>query len=195
MRAFGAAPPGLCLEPDAIDAAEADHLLAIVDAAPWSDALSRRVQHYGAVYDYRSGGARPPKRLGPLPGWLSALAERLAARGLFAAPPDQVIANEYLPGQGIAPHVDRLDHFGEAVASLSLCGACVMRFSHPETGATADLHLPPRSLLAMRGEARRVWRHGIAPRKTDPGKTDPGPSGRIPRARRVSLTFRTLRER
>tara|TARA_R110002020_G_scaffold27552_5_gene88816 strand:- start:4922 stop:5056 length:135 start_codon:yes stop_codon:yes gene_type:complete len=41
-----------------------------------------------------------------LPDWLLPIARRLVADGFFAAMPDQVIVNECLPGQAIAPHVD-----------------------------------------------------------------------------------------
>jgi alkylated DNA repair dioxygenase AlkB len=62
-----------------------------------------------------------------------------------------------------------------------------MDFIDPEDGEKATVPLAPGSLCAMTGPARYRWRHGIAARKSDPG-----PSGRIPRGRRVSITFRTL---
>lgn len=198
------APAGLRLTPDYLAPDAAATLLGQIDAAPWSSALRRRVQHYGFAYDYRRRGAAAPVPLGPPPGWLSPLCARLVLEGTFAAPPDQVIVNEYLPGQGIAPHIDRTDLFGETIASLSLGGACVMRFEAVAGDGPGglDLPLPPRSLLVMRGEARKAWRHGIAARKSDPiSASGPasgpaaGPGGRIPRTRRVSITFRTLLSR
>jgi alkylated DNA repair dioxygenase AlkB len=186
----GGQPPdidGLDYRPGFIDAARERELLALIDAGAWSCELRRRVQHFGYRYDYRARQLGPDARLGPLPPWLAAEAERLAAAGLFAAPPDQVIVNEYLPGQGIAAHVDRPDCFGDTVAGLSLGAACLMRFGHPATGAVADLLLEPRSLFVLRGEARYRWRHGIAARRSDMvgGR-------RLPRGRRVSITFRTV---
>lgn len=99
---------------------------------------------------------------------------------------DQVIVNEYEPGQGISPHVDCVPCFGPAVAAVSLGSACVMDFAHGE-GARVPVRLAPASLCVMTGPARYEWRHGIAARKSDPGQ-----GGRIPRGRRVSVTFRTL---
>ena len=55
-------------------------------------------------------------RIGPLPDWLQALAQRLYEEtDLFERPPAQVIVNEYEPGQGIAMHTDHAG-FGSAVA-------------------------------------------------------------------------------
>jgi alkylated DNA repair dioxygenase AlkB len=157
-----------------------------IDAASWSSQLRRRVQHYGHRYDYGSrgvtGAAAPP-----LPGWAVALARRLHADGHFDRRPDQVIVNEYLPGQGISAHVDHIPSFGPAVASVSLLSACVMEFTHPEDSTRVPVRLAPGSLCVMTGPARFVWRHTIPARKTDPG-----PGRRVTRGRRVSVTFRTV---
>lgn len=146
------------------------------------------MQHHGCRYDYRARRATPEDRIGPLPGVLAALAERLAADGTFAAPPDQVIVNEYLPGQGISAHVDCRPCFGDVIASLSLGSACAMQLRQVGGDGRLDLVLPPRSLIVMRGTARHGWTHAIPARKSDviDGR-------RIPRGRCVSLTFRTMR--
>ena len=62
-----------------------------------------------------------------------------------------------------------------------------MDFPHPHDGTKVPVRLAPGGLCVMTGPARHEWRHGIAARKTDPG-----PSGRVPRGRRVSVTFRTV---
>lgn len=100
---------------------------------------------------------------------------------------DQVIVNEYQPGQGISAHVDCVPCFGPVVAAISLGSACVMDFTHPTDGKKAAVHLAPGSLCVMTGPARYDWRHSIAARKSDPGA-----GARIPRSRRVSVTFRTV---
>ncbi|MGR3914472.1 MAG: alpha-ketoglutarate-dependent dioxygenase AlkB [Gammaproteobacteria bacterium] len=191
---------------DFITPREEAALLAAADAAAWRHDLRRRVQHYGYRYDYaarglgqrvhsgdhiseRSLGERGPgERIGDLPDWARDLGARLAREGIFAACPQQLIVNEYQPGQGIAAHTDR-DCFGPVVASLSLGGDCMMRIlPHPGTTAGAfELVLQRRSLLVLRGRSRALWRHGIAPRRSDfqHGR-------RIPRRRRVSLTFRSI---
>ncbi|HLO78893.1 MAG TPA: alpha-ketoglutarate-dependent dioxygenase AlkB [Magnetospirillum sp.] len=166
---------------------EETQLLGTVDAGAWRDDLKRRVQHFGYRYDYRARLASPEDRLGPLPQWLASLAERLARAGVFRRLPDQVIVNEYLPGQGISAHIDCVPCFGETIAILSLGGTVIMTLRHPASGRSHDIVLPRRSLLILSGPARYEWQHAIPARKSDVV------SGcRIPRVRRVSLTFRTM---
>ena len=155
---------------------------------PWRAGLRRRVQHYGWAYDYRARRVSASDRIGPLPGWLASEAERLVERGLFASQPDQAIVNEYLPGQGIAAHVDCEPCFGDRVASLSLGSSCVMDFREVASGQRSSMHLAPGSLLVLAGAARYDWTHAIAPRRSD--MID---GIRRARGRRVSITFRTVR--
>jgi alkylated DNA repair dioxygenase AlkB len=115
------------------------------------------------------------------------LARRTHEDGYFDRSPDQVIVNEYLPGQGISAHVDHVPSFGPVVASVSLLSACLMEFTHPEDGTRVPVHLEPGSLCVMTGPARFTWRHAIPARKSDPGA-----HGRVPRGRRVSVTLRTV---
>ncbi|MEO6014366.1 MAG: alpha-ketoglutarate-dependent dioxygenase AlkB [Devosia sp.] len=159
----------------------------IIDEHSWRDDLKRRVQHYGYRYDYTARRVTRDSYLGPLPDWLRSLAARLRGDGLFAAEPDQVIVNEYLPGQGIAPHVDCEPCFGDIIASLSLGSACVMQFDSVSSGARLSKQIERRSLLVLQGEARFDWKHGIPARKTD--VVD---GLNFPRERRVSLTFRNV---
>ena len=178
---------GLIYEPDFLDQTAIDQLLTNIDAAPWRDDLQRRVQHYGYRYDYKARAVRPGDYLGPLPDWALGLARRMQADGYFINVPDQVIVNEYLPGQGIAAHVDCEPCFGPVIASISLGSAAVMEFTALATGGRQAVMLKPGSLVVLSGDARYAWKHGIPARKTDPG-----PYGRVPRARRVSLTFRNM---
>jgi alkylated DNA repair dioxygenase AlkB len=181
-------PPGASLTADWISPQQEAALVAFLDAGAWSDELKRRVRHFGYRYDYRARRGSVESRIGPLPEMLQGLAERLVADGFFLAVPDQVIANEYLPGQGICAHVDCEPCFGEVVASLSLLAACEMRFDCLESGETRAVILPPRSLLVLAGPGRRDWTHAIPARRSD--VID---GLRVMRQRRVSLTFRTMR--
>lgn len=181
-------PPAASLTPDWITPAQEAALAAFLDVGAWSGELRRRVRHFGYRYDYRARSAAVESRIGPLPEALQGLAERLVADGRFAAVPDQVIANEYLPGQGISAHVDCEPCFGDVIASLSLLSACEMRFSNLESGETRAAILPRRSLLVLQGPARSDWTHAIPARRSD--VID---GLRVMRQRRVSLTFRTMR--
>ena len=89
-----------------IDQPMQDALIAAVDERPWIEDLKRRVEHYGYRYDYRARTVTPDDYLEPLPQWASDLARRLVDHGWFGRTPDQLIVNEYLPGQGISAHVD-----------------------------------------------------------------------------------------
>lgn len=180
-------PDGLTYREDYITESDADGLLAAVDASAWLADLKRRVQHYGYRYDYKARQARSEDRIGSLPAFLERLAKRLARQGVFSKLPDQVIVNEYLPGQGISAHIDCRPCFGETIAILSLGSACVMRFEHPLNSRTVDLALQPLSLLTISGDARHKWTHAIPARKSDLIDGE-----KHLRSRRVSLTFRTM---
>ena len=154
--------------------------------------LERAVQHYGWRYDYRSRAVTTDMRIGVLPDWVEQLAERLYREtGTFDRVPDQAIVNEYLPGQGIAMHIDR-QCFGDTVATVSLgdcladglCGRWARTDPEPCAWCLAPwLGVDPERrsqapVAAWHREAQAVtacecgsWR---------------------PRERRVSVTFRTV---
>lgn len=168
---------------DFVTAAEEEMLAKAVDERPWLDDLKRRVQHYGWRYAYKGRTVSPDDDLGPLPEFLEPYAARVAdATG--ATRPDQIIVNEYLPGQGIAPHVDA-PAFGPTIASLSLLSTTFMDLTNGDR--RVELRLPERSLLILQGQARTGWRHSIRARKSDVFE-----GTRVPRARRLSLTFRSV---
>jgi alkylated DNA repair dioxygenase AlkB len=176
---------GLRYLPNYVDAEAAERLIAAVDASPWIEELRRRVQHYGWRYDYKRRVVDASLYLGPLPEWAQELAERLHRDGLTEAVPDQLIVNEYEPGQGIAAHVDCVPCFGPTILSLSLGSSCQMDFTQPETGTKKSLLLEGGSLLVLQRDARYQWQHGIPARKSDTAS-----GGKSLRSRRVSLTFR-----
>lgn len=164
-------------------------LLTLLDAAPWLDDLKRRVQHYGYRYDYKSRRIDHSMYLGPLPQWCEYYAQQFAAEGIFSSPLDQVIINEYLPGQGIAPHIDCMPCFEDTIVSLSLGSACVMNFTQLAVPTQRyDQVLERGSAVVLQHAARFEWQHGIKPLKSD---TINGQ--RILRQRRVSLTFRKVK--
>ncbi|MEO0914506.1 MAG: alpha-ketoglutarate-dependent dioxygenase AlkB [Pseudomonadota bacterium] len=176
-----ALPDGLTYHPDYLREAEASHLLAAVEQAPWRTELKRPRQFYGA--DYRVEG-----EVEPLPPWLAETAARLHAEGHMAALADRVLVNGYHPGQGIGAHVDDVDRCGGEVALLSLGSSVEMVFSEVGGDGQAALMLEPRSLLMLKGAARYGWTHGIPARKSD------RVAGMwVARRWRISLTFRTAR--
>lgn len=178
---------GLVYRADFITPEEEAKLIAQIDAQPWLTDLKRRVQHYGYKYDYKARAVGADAWLGPLPDWLQPLCRRLHEEQIFAEMPDQVIVNEYQPGQGISAHVDCVPCFGDTVASLSLGSACAMVFSHPEVEWEKGFYLKERSLIVLSGPARYEWKHAIPARKSDVINEQ-----KIPRGRRISLTFRKV---
>jgi alkylated DNA repair dioxygenase AlkB len=174
--------PGLCYAREFITPAEEAELTDSIDAAVWDSTWERRRQFYGQSYGV-TAVARPP-----LPSWGRSLADRILAEGHSTHRFDQMLINEYLPGQGIALHRD-YDPFDKTVASISLISFCIMDFRRVADGERVAWLLAPRSLLVLSDEARYEWEHGIARRKNDRwnGVT-------IPRSRRLSITFRRLKD-
>lgn len=178
---------GLTYIADYILPEQQNQLLKIIDQQEWSIKANRRIQQYGYQYDYKNGSFVSSSYLGTLPDWVQSIANRLADDGLMTTIPDQVIINEYQPGQGIVRHVDCMPCFGNTIITLSLGSGCVMDFRHPQSEEKARVLLQPGSLLIFQGGARYVWEHGIAARKRD------NYQGReFKRTRRVSLTFREV---
>ena len=178
---------GLKYVPKFVSASDESALLAAVDTEPWLSDLKRKVKHYGYRYDYKTRKVDPSMYLGSLPKWIRPLAARLVSEGHMNTAPDQMIVNEYLPGQGISSHMDCVPCFGPVLCSLSLGSHCMINLARVENGEKLSLLLEPRSLLVLSGDARYKWRHAIPARKTDKF------SGQVfRRGRRVSLTFRTV---
>lgn len=167
-----------------------NHLISIIDSMPWLTSLKRRVQHYGYIYDYRKAStfitSNKNNYLGELPEFLREIGRRLVSENFYSEEPEQVIINEYLPGQGIANHVDCIPCFGDTVVSLSLGSQCVMDFKHPKN-ETINKILMPKSIVCLKDEARYEWSHGIRQNMTDIIGTN-----RVNRGRRISITFRNI---
>lgn len=179
--------PGLKYIENYITQYEHDTLLTQIYEASWMEDLKRRVQHYGYRYDYKKKLVDSSMKLGELPSWAQGLAHQLRNDGLIEDLPDQLIVNEYKPGQGIAAHIDCKPCFSSTIISLSLGSTCMMDFFHSQTEKQMSLLLQPCSLLVLQGEARYQWKHGIRARRSDTDR-----SIRLLRLVRVSLTFRKV---
>ena len=178
---------GLTYISEYINECEQNYLLQIIDQQKWSIKDQRKVQEYGYKYDYKDGSFAASTHLGILPDWAQAIAVRLAEDSLMANIPDQVIVNEYQPGQGIVSHIDCIPCFGNTIITLSLGSECVINFTHSQSREDAKILLEPGSLLIFKGGARYIWEHGITACEQDKY------NGReIVRSRRVSLTFREV---
>jgi alkylated DNA repair dioxygenase AlkB len=178
---------GLSYIPNWISIEQHDEYLRCIDSLEWETTLKRRVQQYGYKYDYRKAAnmvmSHKDNYIGELPDFLQNIANRLYEEKIFSELPDEVLINEYLPGQGIANHVDCLPCFGETICCISLGSQCVMDFK--KDNEIINKYLEVNSLLVFTDEARYKWSHGIRQNKSDlfNGKW-------INRKRRVSITFR-----
>ena len=179
-------PPGLVLRNNWLSDAEHAKAVAEVDNNYFETTLLRRVQHYGARYDYELSQVSEIGSAPPIPPVLKSIGERLFLENFFDRSPEQVIVNEYLSGQGIASHVDRKS-FGPAVATISLLESWPMTFRKINGTKKLEVLLEAKSLAIMTMESRNEWAHEIAKRKVD--KVG---GLKIARCRRLSLTYRTI---
>jgi alkylated DNA repair dioxygenase AlkB len=178
---------GLSYIPNFLTGEEENQLVKIINKEPWLADIKRRVQHYGYKYDYKARSIDYSMYLGALPNWAKAIGGRLHSEGYIEQDPDQLIVNEYIPGQGIANHIDCEPCFGETIISISLASYCIMDFVHVKSKQKIEVMLEPGSLVIINGEARHKWTHGIAQRKTDVFK-----GNKFDRKLRISMTFRKV---
>jgi len=175
---------GLTYIPDFISEKEEKELIKEIDNSIWLTDLKRRVQHYGYKYDYKARRIDISMKIGELPLWTNKLTDSLEY--IFKDKPDQLIINEYLPGQGISKHIDCTPCFTNVVVSLSLNSSCIMYFTDCiDQTLQVPYLLEPRSLVILQDEARYNWMHSIKPVKTDIYFEH-----KLERNRRISLTFR-----
>lgn len=178
---------GLFYTDDFISDVEEKLLLEVIDSHNWDVSISRRVQQYGYKYDYLKREVNSSAYLGELPDFCKYIIDRLLEKRIFKDSPDQLIINEYKPGQGIAPHIDCIPCFKNVIASISLSSDCIMDFQNISSKEKKHVLLKRRSLLALSAESRYKWTHAIAHRKEDKyGDTT------FSRDRRISLTFRNV---
>ncbi|MFG0461179.1 alpha-ketoglutarate-dependent dioxygenase AlkB [Pseudomonas sp. yb_1] len=179
-------PKGLLIAPNFITPDEESALIESIDALPWDSTMTRRVQHYGWRYDYKTRKVNPNSYIGPLPEWASKMGERLLSQGFLLERPDQVIVNEYIGQQGIAKHIDCLPCFRGAIVTISLNESWEMVFSRQTKSGTDEKYkvlLERRSAAVLDGEARKSWLHEIPRKIREVGG---------PRGRRLSITFRKV---
>ncbi|WP_443947034.1 alpha-ketoglutarate-dependent dioxygenase AlkB [Pedobacter sp. AW1-32] len=180
------AVPGLFLYPDFITDAQETKLLTEIDNQIWMVDYSRRLQYYG----FRNELEEPYQLIKiplEIPKEIEALSKKIVEKKLLEVQPDQVIINEYNPGEGIRPHKDR-NYYENQICGVNLGSTCIMRFIRGKKLEIIDIEIPRRSLYIMQDDARKKWDHGIAPRKKD------NINGNIQhRERRVSITYRKVK--
>lgn len=191
-------PPGLIILKDFITESEEELILQSIktDESEENQTLKHRsVKHFGYEFLYGTNNVDPENPLErKIPNECDFIWNRLKSKDILIEwdQPDQLTVNEYLPGQGIPPHVDTHSAFLGPIVSLSLQSDIVMEF---KKGATkAEVFVPRRSILLMTEESRYDWTHGITPRHMDVVLTENKTLTTAIRSKRTSLTFRKLRK-
>lgn len=179
--------PGLKYIPDFLSQKEHSDLWLATNKEVWITDIKRRVQHYGWKYDYKLRSIDYSMYLGEFPDWVKSVALRLVQKRYMSKMPDQLIINEYLPGQGIANHVDCEPCFEDTIVSISLGTNCIMDLINLKTKEKIEILLEPKSLVIISGEARYNWTHGIAARRADNIN-----GTKFERKLRISMTFRNV---
>jgi len=167
-------PEGLIYLDDFLTEEEQKSFVEFIDKQVWDTSISRRTQHYGHRYNYNNKAVSDEK-IPEIPEIFHKLLEKLAPY-FDNIKPDQMIINEYNPGQGIGAHIDHLINFGPVVASISLLSSVEMEFRLKDQVYLKKLK--PLSAVILTGPARLKWTHAIKPKNV--------------KFRRISLTFRTM---
>ncbi len=148
---------------------------------------SRRVMHFGYNYAYDRSGI---KKVEDMPKYFIELVtkERINSfiKGeLLTEKMDQLIINEYKPGQGIYHHIDHVKYFGSIIICITVGSGIGMEFiKSDDSNQKKTIYVQPGSLYIMSGDARYKWKHGIRKVQYDNGKK---------RGTRYSLTYRTVK--
>ncbi|OQV15112.1 Alkylated DNA repair protein alkB-like protein 8 [Hypsibius exemplaris] len=173
-----------------------EELMASEETKSSGDFLKNRTTlHFGYQFRYGKNDLDLDTPVRPIPGELCGdILQKLVECGCVTRIPDQLTVNIYEPGQGIPPHVDTHSVFEDGICSLSLGGAVVMDFSSGAEDPVLQVLLEPRSLLAMLGESRYAWTHGIVPRATDSLANSSTTGQTWRRLRRISFTFRCAKK-
>ncbi|WP_051359661.1 alpha-ketoglutarate-dependent dioxygenase AlkB [Adhaeribacter aquaticus] len=179
------AVPGLLLYHDFISESLEEEVIKEIDSQIWVVDYNRRLQYYG----YRNELEAPyalVKIPVPMPPLVQKLSEQITEKKIVSLLPDQVIINEYAPGEGLRPHKDR-NYFENQICGVNLGSGCIMRFIEIKGGVVVDVEVPRRSVYVMQDEARYKWNHSIPSRKKDIV------DGNVKhRERRLSITYRKV---
>ncbi|XP_053630212.1 alpha-ketoglutarate-dependent dioxygenase alkB homolog 6 isoform X2 [Cherax quadricarinatus] len=177
-------------------------------AAPkpkWKELAHRRLQNWG--------GLPHPKGMveEPIPSWLQEQMDKITTLRAFEDKiPNHVLVNEYLPGQGIMPHVDG-PMFYPTITTINIGSHSVLEFYtplqlHEEMEQSRSLSmrnigsllLEPRSLLILKEDMYTSYLHGISQVTQDTVTQDmfnfeqctPMLGDVLTRGKRISLTIR-----
>lgn len=148
----------------------------------------RMVQQYGYYYDYTNGNT--VKKAPDFPEFIKELSTILTQKckehGLIedGYTFNQCIVNNYFQGEGISPHIDSLN-FGKVIGCFTIGSGGTMKFTNNVEKKEYDVYTEDCSLYIMSSDARYKWLHQMEHLGSDIVN-----GIKIPRGRRISLTFR-----
>jgi hypothetical protein len=97
-----------------------------------------------------------------MPCQIDKISQRLVTNGLLKEKPNAININEYIKGDHIVPHVDRVAS-GPIVTILSLGSVATMLFENKKTKDKFEIILYPKIVIQMRDIIRWDWNHSIYP--------------------------------
>uniref|UniRef100_A0A2A4JNU8 Fe2OG dioxygenase domain-containing protein n=1 Tax=Heliothis virescens TaxID=7102 RepID=A0A2A4JNU8_HELVI len=145
-------------------------ILTNIYAAPkpkWTQLSNRRLQNWGGI-PHNNGMIAET-----IPPWLDKYLEKIHGLNVMEGKrPNHVLVNEYLPGQGIMPHLDG-SLFYPTITTISVGSHIVLNFLEPTEDNTINTDpvfsflLEPRSLLILQDKLYTQYLHCIEELKED----------------------------
>lgn len=176
-------PLGLFVSPNFVTPESNPRCLALIDSGKWREDLGRLTQQYGARYNYSSrkldydvppiAGSVVEPIVQMLQPTFATLSKSVGGKEQI----EQVIVNDYQPGQKISKHTDS-PLFGPVVMTYTIGTGTIVTFKRAGH-RSFKVEAENGTVLAMTGESRDLWTHETAPIAAG--------------GRRVSVTFRTFK--
>tara|TARA_B100000925_G_C22007636_1_gene474440 strand:+ start:2110 stop:2673 length:564 start_codon:yes stop_codon:yes gene_type:complete len=160
-------------------------LLNIMKNIEWNGTLLRKSRHFGYNYNYKTKTITKDDYIGNLPEWSEKYISRMLKNDLINKYPNQITVNRYLPGEGIAAHIDVPDIFDNDLYSISLGSGCniILESEYKKE----EYYIEPRTFMLFRDQARYEYTHCIKRLKYDIiGDRE------VQRNTRYSVTFRNV---
>ncbi|XP_058453631.1 alpha-ketoglutarate-dependent dioxygenase alkB homolog 6 [Malaya genurostris] len=164
-------PPSVYYVPNFITVEEESYILSTVGKTPkprWTQLSHRRLINYGGVPHPKGMIAEE------IPPWLQKYVDKINQLDCVfenERKANHVLINEYLPGQGIMPHLDG-PLFYPIITTISCGSHTVIEFQEPlnrDNSCDSEkqpklfkLWVEPRSLLILKDEMYHQYLHSIA---------------------------------
>lgn len=159
-------PPTVFYIPNFITRDEESHIIKNVYSVPkpkWTFLSNRRLQDYGGVPHEKGMIAEN------IPSWLQVYMDKVDELNVFEGKKaNQVLINEYLPGQGIMPHTDG-PIFSPTITTITCGSHTILEFweNNEYRKKVCDLLLERCSLVIIKNDMYAKYLHSICEVATD----------------------------